>query len=97
MWSGSSTPDDIEKQVQCDQWLVMVVSSHRLWCHCPDYRVHIPGWPGTGVVAASGAAAGGPGGDGGSAATDAGGPTDADMVAVSFDLGEPLDIGEDSR
>nr|WBM82639.1 MAG: ORF2 [Torque teno polar bear virus 12] len=74
----------------CEHWLVSVAASHKLWCQCSDYRVHIPGWPTTGD-----------GGDGDADATPADAasgagdaPSDAELAAVCFDLGfADLDAG----
>nr|QZE12002.1 MAG: ORF2 [Giant panda anellovirus] len=27
------------------RWLESISLSHSCWCHCEDYRRHIPGWP----------------------------------------------------
>nr|QUL61811.1 ORF2 [Torque teno arctocephalus australis virus] len=56
-------------------WLTQMVASHKLWCDCPDYRSHIPGWPST------------TGGENGSlTSSDAG-----MAAAVDFTVSEPTD------
>ncbi|WCS65247.1 ORF2 [Grizzly bear anellovirus 9] len=90
--------DNKFKEIQRERWLVSIQTSHSLWCYCEDYRQHIPGWPGVTVAGGSGGAAGAPGEDGSRAAvTGEGEPSDADLAAVCFDLGEPLDIDEEPR
>ena len=82
------------KYIQQDRWLVTVVASHNLWCDCQDYRQHIPGWPGDGDAAGTGAA--GAGTQGGDSAAAAVSPTDSELVAVDFDLRIAEDTEEEA-
>nr|WBU87845.1 MAG: ORF2 [Torque teno polar bear virus 37] len=80
-----SSPETLLRQLSPEEhWLVSITASHRLWCDCKDYRRHIPGWPGDGGDGGDAGASGAPVEGGVSAAEEV---TDAELAAVTFDLG----------
>nr|USZ80590.1 ORF2 [Tick-associated anellovirus 2] len=85
------SPEDLLRRVQEDRFLLICVAAHGMFCECDDFKRHIPGWRGDieeegghagGEGAPSTAAGGGSGGGGAGGAS----PTDAELVAVDFDV-----------